>query len=201
MTVIAFDFETTGLPAWNQRSIDPRQPHIVQMALVTYSDDGTEIGHRCVIVKPDGWVIHPDMTAIHGISHQRAMDEGIPEKAAIDEYWETMTAAALQVAHNAQFDIRVARIALVRSGYPREKIEAMEGMPHFCTCTVSKPIVKCPPTPKMLAAGFMGFKNPSLAETVRHFFGEEIEGAHDALVDARCAGRIYWHLKRESENR
>jgi hypothetical protein len=27
-----------------------------------------------------------------------------------------------------------------------------------------------------------------------HFFQEEIDGAHNALVDARCSGRIYFHI-------
>jgi DNA polymerase-3 subunit epsilon len=194
MTIIAFDFETNGLPLWNVASDDPRQPHIVQMALVAYTDTGLEMTHDCVIVRPDGWTITPELTAIHGISYQRAMDEGIPEKAAAEMYLDTMTDAVLRVAHNINFDVRIARIALLRSGYARGLIEKLEARPQFCTCETAKPIVKAPLTQKQIAAGFGGFKSPNLAETMRHFFDEEIKGAHDALVDARCSGRIYFHM-------
>jgi DNA polymerase-3 subunit epsilon len=195
MTVISFDFETNGLPLWNVASDDPRQPHIVQMALVVYTDTGLEIGHDCVIVRPDGWNISPEMTAIHGISHQRAMDEGISEKKAAEMYLDAMTDTELRVAHNIAFDIRIARIAMVRSGYSRGLIEKLEAMPKFCTCEMSKPIVKRPPTERMIAAGFTGFKSPNLQECMTHYFAEKIVGGHDALVDARCAGRIYFHLQ------
>jgi DNA polymerase III epsilon subunit-like protein len=53
MTTIAIDFETTGIPDWNARSHDPKQPHIVEMALIEYGDDGVEIGNQRVVVKPD----------------------------------------------------------------------------------------------------------------------------------------------------
>lgn len=195
MTVVAYDFETTGLALFNERSLDPRQPHIVQMALVTYGDDGTELGHECVIVKPDGWVISPEVTAIHGISHERAMDEGIAENDAAAMFLLAMVKSPIRVAHNAAFDTRIARIAMSRAGYQRDMIEAFERRTEFCTCNASKPIVKCPPTPKMLAAGFTGYKSPNLSECMLHFFGSALEGGHDALVDARASGRIYWHLR------
>lgn len=195
MTVVAFDFETNGLPLWNVASGDERQPHIVQMAMVAYTDSGIEMSHDCVIVRPNGWKITPELTAIHGISYQRAMDEGIPEKAAAEMYLDTMTDTDLRVAHNIVFDIRIARIALVRSGYARELIERLEARPKFCTCETSKPIVKRPPTERMIAAGFTGFKSPNLQECMTHYFAEKIVGGHDALVDARCSGRIYFHLQ------
>ena len=200
MTIIAFDFETTGLPLFKERSIDPRQPHIVQMAILAYSEAGVELDHECVIVKPDGWVISPEVTKIHGISHEQAMDVGIPEKDAAAMFLVAMVRASLRVAHNIAFDLRIARIAMSRAGYQREMIEALEARPEFCTCNASKPLVKLPPTEKMRAVGFTGFKSPSLQECMSHFFQEEIDGAHDALVDARCSGRIYWHLKSLGKN-
>lgn len=195
MTTIAFDFETTGLADFNARSLDPKQPHIVEAALIYYGDDGTEIENDRWIVRPDGWVVPPDMTAIHGISHEQAMDEGIPENDVAMMFLARMGRAEVRIAHNESFDRRIARIALSRAGYQRSLIEAFEALPSFCTCNSSKKLVNAPPTDKMLAKGMTGPKSPNLTETIRHFFGEEIVGAHGALVDARCAGRIYHHLK------
>lgn len=195
MTTIAFDFETTGIPDWNARSIDPKQPHIVEMALIKYGDDGVEIGFDRVIVKPDGWTVPPDMTAIHGISHEQAMDEGIPEADAAAMFLLAMARANLRVAHSESFDRRIARIAMARAGFQRGLIEAFEALPAFCTCNSSKAAVNAPPTEKMLAKGMTGPKPPNLGECVRHFFpGEEVTGLHGALADARYCGRIYWEM-------
>lgn len=199
MTTIAFDFETTGLPDFAARSIDPKQPHIVEMALIEYGDDGAEIGLQRVIVRPDGWTIGADMTAIHGISHEQAMDEGIPENDAVAMFLVTMARATVRVAHNESFDRRIARIAMSRAGYQRPLIEFIEAQPAFCTCNSSKAIVKAPPTEKMLAKGMTGPKPPNLGECVAHFWPDEkIEGLHGAVADARYAGRIYWHLTKSS---
>lgn len=196
MTTIAFDFETTGLPDFAARSIDPKQPHIVEMALIEYGDDGAEIGFQRVIVKPDGWMVPPEMTKIHGISHEQAMDEGIPENDVAAMFLLAMAKADLRTAHNESFDRRIARIALSRAGYQRSLIEAFEALPAFCTCNSTKAIVKAPPTEKMLAKGMTGPKLPNLGETVAHFFpGEVVEGLHGALADARYCGRIYWALQ------
>lgn len=197
MTTIAFDFETTGLPDFKARSIDPIQPHIVEMALIEYGDDGAEVGFDRVIVRPDGWVVPPDMTAIHGISHEQAMDEGIPESDAMAIFLVAMARVDMRVAHNESFDRRIARIAMSRAGYQRSLIEAFEALPSFCTCNSSKQIVKAPPTEKMLAKGMTGPKPPSLGECVKHYWPDEVvEGLHGALADARYAGRIYWELKK-----
>lgn len=194
--IVAFDFETDGLPLFNERSVDPRQPHIVQMALVSYGDDGVELSNECVIVKPDGWTIGADMTAIHGISHEQALEVGIPENDAVALFLVAMAKATVRVAHNESFDRRIARIAMSRAGYQRPLIEFIEAQPSFCTCNSSKKLVNAPPTDKMLAKGMTGPKSPNLGESVAHFFpGEKIEGLHGALVDARYSGRIYWHLK------
>jgi len=47
----------------------------------------------------------------------------------------------------------------------------------------------------MLAAGFTKPKPPKLEECIRHFFNEELDGAHDAMVDVRACRRVYFHLQ------
>jgi DNA polymerase-3 subunit epsilon len=195
MTHLFFDTETTGLPDFKARSADPIQPHLVQLALVMCDDEGTETQALSVIVRPDGWVITPELTAIHGISHERAMDEGIMEREATTMFVMWQARATLRVAHNESFDRRIMRIAMTRSGFERDFIEHIEGRPSFDTCGAAKPIINLPPTEKMLAAGITQPKPPKLTECIQHFFGEELSGAHDALVDTRACCRIYYHLQ------
>jgi DNA polymerase-3 subunit epsilon len=71
-------------------------------------------------------------------------------------------------------------------------------LPAEFTCTMLKAIdvVKCPPTEKMRRAGRTGFKNPNLAETYRHFFGRDFEGAHDAMADVRACRDVFFELRK-----
>lgn len=192
--ILVFDTETTGLPDFRARSADPIQPHLVQLALVTHADDGTEIDAQCVIIRPDGWTIPPEVTAIHGITQERAMDEGIPERDAADMFLTIQARTALRVAHNESFDRRIMRIAMTRAGIWRDVIEMIEARISYDTCRVAQPMVNLPPTEKMLARGMTGPKPPKLTECVKHFFGEDLDGAHSALIDARACARVYFYI-------
>lgn len=197
MTVMVYDTETTSLPKWDRPSADPEQPHIVQLAMIQYADDGTELSARSVIVKPDGWEIDPNSPAskVHGITQERAMEEGIPEHQAVALWLVATARASLSVAYVHQFDARIMRIAMARAGYQKDFADFIGSRPSFCPAVKCRTIVGLPPSDKMLAAGRNTPKQPSLAEAVRHFFGEEIVGAHDAFVDARACARIFWHLR------
>lgn len=194
--ILVFDTETTGLPDFKARSADPGQPHLVQLAMVMHYDDGTEQSVLNQIIKPDGWTISAENAAIHGITHERAMDEGIAEVEAVGTFIMQQGRADLRVAHNEQFDRRILRIAMTRGLFARDFIEAIEGRPSYCTCNAAKPILSLPPTDKMLAAGFTKPKPPKLEECMRHFFSEELPGAHDALIDVRACARIYFHMNK-----
>lgn len=188
---LAFDTETTGLPLWHEPSDHPGQPHLVQFAGLVLDADGNEIDKLSTLVKPGpGAVMAPEALAAHGISLERAMDEGA---AAIDVLiWFRAIAAraARLVGHNVQFDVRIMRIAAARA----TGVKWQPACPQFCTLKRSQDIVGLPPTQKMMAAGRFGPKPPNLGECYRYFFGEELAGAHDALVDVRASARIFLHL-------
>lgn len=197
--ITVFDAETTGLPDFKARSSDPKQPHLVQLAVVTFTDDGADLPNECVIIKPDGWIIPPETVAIHGITQERAMDEGVREEDAVALFLMGIGRASTRVAHNISFDDRIMRIAMTRAGLDRGFIEAMEARDKYCTCNSAKPIVNLPPTDRMMAVGMNGPKPPSLIECMKHLFGEELPGAHDALVDARACAKIFFHIKSLSQ--
>jgi DNA polymerase III subunit epsilon len=198
MTALVWDTETTGLPTWGKPSADPCQPHLVQIAMLMLGDDGNERSMASLIIRPVGWVIPPEVTAIHGISQEQAMDEGVPEPVAVDLFHAMQGRAALRVAHNETFDRRIMRIAMLRAGIAKPDIEAIEARPSFCTCKAAQPIMNLPATDKMRATGRTGPKPPKLEECVKHFFGEDLTGAHDALVDARACARVYRELTKKA---
>jgi DNA polymerase-3 subunit epsilon len=193
--ILAFDTETTGLPDFKRPSDEPQQPHLVQLAIVLLDDDFTERASASLIIRPDGWTIPDDIAKIHGITTEIATRVGVPEKMATDLYTALQyeEPATLAVAHNVSFDLRIMRIAMLRHGYSKDWQEAR--LPKsYCTMTTATPIVNLPPTDRMLAAGFTKPKPPRLTECVKHFFDEDLTGAHDALVDVRATLRLYRHL-------
>lgn len=193
--LLAFDTETTGLPDWRSPSDADHQPHLVQLAMILLDDELQEHASVSLIVRPDGWTIPDDVAAIHGITTEKATRLGVPEKIAARLYAEMLygTSAGV-IGHNVSFDLRIMRIAMLRAGFTKEKLDSRE-VESFCTMKAATPIVNLPPTDKMVGAGFTKPKPPKLSECIEHFFGEKLEGAHDALVDVRACLRVYRHLQ------
>lgn len=193
--IFAFDVETTGLPDWKAPSDARTQPHLVQLAMTLADDAGRERACANLIIRPDGWEIPPEIAAIHGIDQSAALAFGIEERTAAELFMIWSEMATVRVAHNISFDDRLMRIALLRAGFKREEIETIERRPSFCTMQKSIHIVNLPPTEKMIAAGFNKPKPPKLSEAIKHFFNEDLTGAHDAIVDVRACARLYLHLQ------
>jgi DNA polymerase-3 subunit epsilon len=192
--ILAFDTETTGLPDWGAPSDAKHQPHLVQLAMILLDDDLTERASVSLIVRPDGWVIPDDVAKIHGITTEMAERLGVPEKVATALYAQLLYGTgATVVAHNVKFDLRIMRIAMLRAGWAKDKLDARKP-DSFCTLNAATPLVNLPPTPKMVAAGFKKPKPPKLSECIEFFFQETLVGAHDALVDVRACLRVYRHI-------
>ncbi len=193
MRYLFFDFETQGLFNRDWPSDDPRQPHIVQAAARLFTADGQDIAVMNRIARPDGWTIPADVAAIHGITTERAMQEGIPEQQVVSELLDVWRQADCRIAHNIKFDDKIMRIALVRF-FGRSLADEWSNGPRHCTMEISSPIVALPPTAKMARAGFTKNKPPKLIEAHQHFFGTGFDGAHDAGIDTAAGKRVFLHL-------
>lgn len=191
-----YDTETTGLPLFRDPSDDPRQPHLVDICILAYDANGALVDSFEAMVRPDGWVIPNEVTAIHGITNEMAMDLGISEAEALDGFMAIHDRAGLRIAHNINFDDRIMRIALSRYR-GKEAADAFKTTPGYCTCQSSKNLVQCPPTEKMIAAGFGRpgmYKPPTVAEALLHFTGEELVGGHRARPDTEACARVYFAM-------
>jgi DNA polymerase III subunit epsilon len=186
--LLFFDTETTGLPLWRDPSDDPRQPHLVQLAALLCGDDGQIAEEYSTIVNPGPGVrFEPEAVAAHGITPERAAAEGCEPKVALASFFEMVRQAELIVGHNVSFDVRIIRIASARL-YTRKWEPTV---PTFCTMKRSTNICRIPHANQRHPNDW---KWPRLEECIRHFFGESLEGAHDALVDVRACHRVYFHL-------
>jgi len=194
--ILAYDTETSGMVDFPKPSSAKHQPHIVQLAaLVIDEETREETQSMNRIVKPDGWSFHPEAVAVHGITEEQAMDEGIPEKEALEEFFELWRMSSTRLGHNENFDARIIRIATFR--YSTEQVQQAWKVQNknICTMRLSTPIVKCPPTAKMKAAKRFHYKSASLSEAYKHFTGQDLTGAHDAMIDVAASLAVYWAIQ------
>lgn len=193
--LLFYDTETTGLPLWNDPSSDPRQPHLVQLGFKVV-DPTTRLTLDAVdvIIKPDGWTIPDEVAKIHGITTEKAHDEGIPERVALGLLLEAWATCCRRIGHNERFDARIIRIGLFRFNEATVADHWKDGAAE-CTATLSSPILNLPPTEKMVRARFNKPKTPKLSEAYEFFTGQPLDGAHNAMVDVNACESVYWAMK------
>lgn len=193
--ILFWDTETTGFYDDRLPPDHDAQPFIVQIAAMLCDAEGKSLAGFAFIVDPgigDGVRIPEKASAVHGITEEVAVQFGVSAEYALSAFTHLYQRADAVCAHNAKFDKGVTEAAIARHygrTLPLRK-------PVICTMEASAPVVNLPPTEKMVAAGIMRPKAPKLEECVRHFFNEELDGAHDAMIDVAACRRVYFHLKR-----
>lgn len=182
--LLSFDTETTGIPDWKIPSGDESQPHVVQLAAALFDKDTRQVTQGMdVIIRPDGWVIPDEVSEIHGITTEMAMDVGISEKLALEMFMELWNGRK-RIAFNTTFDNRIIRIATKR--YSDEQTidrwkEGAQGEEWYCAMLNAKKI--------------MGGKQPKLEEAYKHFTGKDLEDAHSAWPDMKACMDVYWGIQ------
>ena len=194
--ILFFDTETDGLPNWRLPPEHESQPQIIQLACLLTDDDGTERAMAHMLVQPTRRDIPEDVSRIHGITTEIATKFGMTAETALGLWRRFAQSADRVVAHNVRFDKQMVEIAYAHGrDYTPAQCEMIRAVRWECTMEAAAPLVNLPPTARMTAAGMTKPKPPRLEECIRHFFGEDLEGAHDALVDVRACARVYFHMR------
>jgi DNA polymerase-3 subunit epsilon len=196
--ILFYDTETDGLVHPGLPEDHPSQPHLVQLGCVLADESGAEWASVELIVRPDGYVIPDGAARVHGITTDLARAAGVPLMLAVATFTNLRALAHKVVAHNHPFDDLVMRAALYRTGRKPANPGPTE---RVCTMELAAPVCAIPPTDRMRAAGFTKYKPPSLMEAHRHLLGEEFQGAHGALADARACMRVFQALKKLAETK
>jgi DNA polymerase-3 subunit epsilon len=184
MVNVIFDCETTGLPkSWGlPLSLWPR---LVEFAAVKF-EDGQPISQTVrFVVKPQGYYIPDSATQLHGISHSKAMIEGIPILEGLQIIEDFIKDADRIIAHNSDFDKKIVAREQIAAGM-RPSFD--EDKRIFCTKARSTNILKL----KKDRGG--GFKWPSLADLC-HYCGVVNEDAHSALSDVMATYECYLAMR------
>ncbi len=180
-----FDTETTGLPKnWKAPLTDlANWPRLVQIAWLQYDSTGTRIVERDYIIKPQGFTIPPDASRIHGITTERAIEEGVALRDVLEEFSGLIDQSNVLVAHNISFDEKIVGAEFLRENMENRLLQADK----ICTMDVSTDYCKLP--------GKYGYKWPKLSELHFKLFNADFEEAHNASVDIDACAKCFWELK------
>jgi DNA polymerase III epsilon subunit-like protein len=181
-----FDTETTGLPKnWKAPITDLNNwPRLVQLAYLLFDSDGNKISGGDFIIKPDGFIIPEFVSRIHGITHEKALNEGHQVSFVLNQFSEFIEQANWLVAHNMQFDEKIVGAEFLRNGMQniipaKNRICTMQSTTNFCAIP-----------------GPYGNKWPKLSELHYKLFKTNFEEAHNAAVDITATARCFWELRK-----
>lgn len=192
--ILVFDTETTGMVRWHDPVDHPQQPRVVQLGMGLYHpDDGVELAAISLLVKSDV-PVEPEAGAVHGITDELLREAGLEPKLAIYLLREMAKRATKVVAHNINFDRKMAMIEFLRCGIDDGPLMQL---PSFCTMQATTPICRILKSNPRHASDY---KWPKLIEAYKYFFESEMTGAHDALSDVRGCARIYFHLQQQARS-
>ncbi|PCJ80522.1 MAG: DNA polymerase III subunit alpha [Bacteroidetes bacterium] len=184
---LIYDTETTGLPKnWKAPLTDSENwPRLVQLAWQLHDVNGKLISRGNRIIKPNGFTIPFQSAKIHGISTERADNEGVELGLVIEEFNKDLERATYVMGHNIEFDINIVGAELHRLGQSFKglvtmgSIDSKDEATEFCA----------------IPGGRGGkFKWPTLSELHTKLFNKGFEEAHDAAYDVDATARCFFEL-------
>ena len=178
--ILFFDAETTGLPG--------SMPRLVQLACLLTDENGNELETYYSLVRPDGYRIPQEATAIHGITTEKATAEGRNIGDILTEFSRLYNECDMYACHNISFNtyIMYLEYELIQAAVPFQ----LSPKPAVCTMEGSKKFVG------IWEDYLMDYKWPKLSELHQKLFGCGFKGAHDALCDIRATAKCYFELVR-----
>jgi DNA polymerase III epsilon subunit-like protein len=183
---VFFDTETTGIPRrWNAPLSDQANwPRVVQLAWVCCAPDGNVTATYETIIRPNGFYIPHDAAGIHGITTERAHQEGRELLDVLREFARIVDEAITLVAHNISFDAAVLGAEFLRANLSNP----IASRNQICTMLVATDYCQLP--------GSRGYKWPKLQELHHKLFGAAHEDGHQALADVQACCRCFFELRR-----
>ena len=185
---LIFDTETTGLPQnWKAPLTDfDNWPRLVQLAWQVHDLEGKLVDVKNYIIKPEGFDIPFNASKIHGISTERALQEGMPLLEVLEIFMQDIEKAKFVVGHNISFDNSIVGCEFLRKSIPN----LLQSIPAIDTKNDATDFCKIP-------GGRGGkFKWPSLTELHEKLFESTFSQAHNASADVEATARCFLELLR-----
>jgi DNA polymerase-3 subunit epsilon len=183
--LLFLETETTGL--------DTGKDRIVQLSTRLVLPTGAQDYNQ--LVRPQNSAIPDTTTKIHRSANQVANLRGTSITQVLEELSRQIDQADIIIGHNVEYDIAIIIAEAKRSGY--HDLVATLTHPKFGLDAGRRAAI----CTQRLAADYFRFlgESPSLIDTklitvYQRLFQEELNGAHDAMVDVSACQRVYNHL-------
>lgn len=197
--ILFFDTETNGLPK-KKKGGDVKDlenwPRVIQLAWAIGTIEGEIIKTEKHLIKPDGWEIPKEKFWIeNGFSTEISAAEGVDISSVMIPFIDDVARVQWMASHNMAFDQPILGAEMIRLGlssnHKPEKICTKEASVEFCKIPFpgsreTRPWMKSQ----------RGYKWPKLSELHVKLFGNDFEGAHDALDDVKALAKCFYELTR-----
>ena len=182
-----FDTETTGIPNDYKAPCTNTDnwPRLIQLGWLLTDAAGRILSEGNHIVRPDGFEIPKAASDVHGITTEFALENGKPLLDVIFAFGADLNQADCVVGHNLDYDLHIVGAEYVRLGYDSR---IMFARPTLCTMQATIQFCNIP--------GRFGPKWPKLMELYTKLFGQEFDGAHDAMADILATKDCFFELIR-----
>lgn len=186
MNSLFFDTETTGIPRnYNAPVTDvDNWPRLVQIGWILFDDKQEKLSEREYIVIPEGFEIPAEVSKVHGITQEKALEEGWPLQLVLEIFAEDLIKADVVIGHNLSYDLSIVGAELFRLGLPN----LLSAKSQICTMKSSTSYCQIP--------GGRPWKWPKLYELHQKLFNEPLAQTHTALDDIQNTAKCYFELKR-----
>ena len=188
---LIFDTETTGFALFKSPASDPKQPHLVQLAVILADGPKLIQEWNTIVALPPDAVMNEGAEKVHGISVERSRSEGLPLLEVIKKFTAFLIRSDRVFCHNTKFDSTVIRAAYYRAGISDDYFNSTK---QFCTMLSSKNPLKIP-HPK----GWNTYKWPTLQEAYKLLVDEDGFGsAHSADADTMACWKVLVELEKRN---
>ncbi|MCE3225978.1 MAG: polymerase subunit alpha [Bacteroidetes bacterium] len=184
---LIFDTETTGLPRnYNAPLTDfDNWPRMVQIAWQLHDATGKLLQNDSIIVKPEGYTIPFATIQIHGITNERANEEGRDLKTVLQQFAEVVAKTNYLCGHNIEFDMNIIGAEFLRCGLPN----VLENR-AFIDTKNDQTTEYC-----AIPGGRGGkFKWPTLTELHQKLFNKGFDEAHNAAFDVAATTKVFFEI-------
>jgi DNA polymerase III subunit epsilon len=204
--ILIFDTETTGLPKnYKAPATDTDNwPYLVEVSAILYNENGNIQEQMTEIVKPEGYTISEELTKIHGISNNYAIQYGKELIKVIQNFNELLDKAEIIVAHNLEFDMNILNSSAARIGI-KENLFKDKG--KYCTmkstvdlCEIYK-MAKVTGPQSRYRKFTKQLKYPKLEELYNKLFSKTMESAHTSYGDVSATAECYFELQKRIQGR
>lgn len=199
--VLVIDTETTGLAYARNVTAETYQKwdkaRLVQVAWELYNPSKECIKRESYIIIPDNYEIPEVVVKIHGITTERAQNEGIPLMEVFKKLYLLLPHNPIIVAHNMQFDNDIILSELYRYQNKLTNIHYSQDnlLEKLQIDDIIRLWLNCTKHCTMLMGTIPGQKWPKLVELYEKCFGNKPSyEMHHADNDVRACADVYFHL-------